>query len=134
MKKKKANIKKKKTRILVIDDQENFTELIKGSLEARGKYQVETQNAAAIAIDVIRDFRPDLILLDIMMADINGDEVAKEIKDSTDINNIPIIFVTGIMTEQEIADRGGIIGGYPFLAKPVKIKELIDTIEKALKG
>ena len=123
----------RKKKILVIDDEEGFTKLIKASLEARGKYEVETQNNGLLALDIARAFKPDLILLDIMMPDdINGDEIARRIKEDEEIKDTPIVFLTAVLTEEEVAERDGVIGGYTFMAKPVKIKELIDHIEKTL--
>ena len=120
-------------RILVIDDEKDFTKMIKTSLETRGEYKVRTQNIPSRAIDTIRTFKPDLILLDIMMpGGINGDEIARRIKDDEEIKDIPIVFLTAMLTEKEVVERDSIIGGYPFIAKPVKIEELIDYIEKTL--
>ena len=122
-----------KKKILVIDDEKGFTSLIKTSLEARDGYEVETENSALLALETVRTFKPDLILLDIMMSDdINGDELVRRIKNDEALKGIPILFLTAVLTEKEVSERDGFIGGYPFMAKPVKIKELIEFIEKVL--
>ena len=122
-----------KKRILVVDDEKDFTILIKTTLESTGKYEVEKQNNASMALYSVRTFKPDLILLDIMMPDdISGDEVARRIRDDEEIKNIPIVFLTAVLTEKEVAERHDVIGGYSFMAKPIKIKELIEHIEKKL--
>ena len=123
----------RRKKILVVDDEKDFTKMIKTSLETRGKYKVRTQNIPSWALDTIRIFKPDLILLDIMMpGGISGDEIARRIKDDEAIKDIPVVFLTAMMTEKEVAERDGSIGGYPFIAKPVKIEELIAYIEKTL--
>ncbi|MFA5143129.1 MAG: response regulator [Candidatus Omnitrophota bacterium] len=120
-------------KILVIDDEKDFTKLIKMTLEARGVYEVRTQNSGVGALELIREFRPDLVLLDIMMPNgINGDKLAMQIREDEEIKNTPVVFLTAVLTEKEVTERGGIIGGYSFMAKPVKIKELLDHIEKIL--
>ena len=122
-----------KKKILVIDDEKEFTDLIKMSLGARKKYEVRAENKSANALDTVREFKPDLILLDIMMPDdISGDEVARRIRDDEEFKNIPIVFLTAVLTEKEVAERDNVIGGYSFMAKPIKIKELIEHIEKKL--
>ena len=122
-----------KKKILVVDDEKGFTRMIKTSLESRGEYEVQMQNTASLALDTARAFKPDLILLDIMMPDdISGDEIAQKIKDDAALKNIPIIFLTAVLTEKEVADRDNIIGGYSFMAKPVKLEELLDHVEKKL--
>jgi CheY-like chemotaxis protein len=123
----------KKIKILVIDDEEGFTSLIKTTLEERDKYEVRTENNASLAIAAIREFRPDLVLLDIMMpGDIDGSEIARQIEGDVEIKNIPVVFLTAIVTGEEIDTGGGFIGGYPFIEKPINIKKLIDYIEKRL--
>lgn len=122
-----------KKRILVIDDEESFTALIKTTLEERGDYEVRTENNASRAIVTIREFNPDLILLDIMMpGDKDGSEIAREIRGDEKIRGIPTVFLTAAVTEEEVASSGGFIGGYPFIAKPINIKELIEYIERRL--
>jgi len=122
-----------KKKILAIDDEEGFTTLIKTTLEERGQYDVRTENDASLAISAIREFKPDLILLDIMMpGDIDGSEIARRIGDDEKIKNIPVIFLTAIATGEEVATGSGFIGGHPFIAKPVNIKKLLDYIEKKL--
>ena len=122
-----------KKRILVVDDEKDFTILIKTALESTGKYEVEKQNNASMALYSVRTFRPDLILLDIMMPDdISGDEVARRIRNDEEFKKTPIVFLTAVLTEKEVAERDDVIGGYSFMAKPIKIKELIEYIEKKL--
>lgn len=122
-----------KRKILVIDDEEGFTALIKTTLEERGNYKVRAENNASLALTAAREFKPDLILLDIMMpGDMDGGEIARRIEDDENIKNIPIVFLTAVTTEEEVTAGHGLIGGRPFIAKPVNIEKLIDYIEKKL--
>lgn len=122
-----------KKRILVIDDEESFTTLIKTTLEERGDYEVRAENNASLAISAIREFKPDLILLDIIMpGDTDGSEIARMMRSDERIRGIPTVFLTAAVTEEEVASGSGFIGGYPFIAKPVQIQELIEYIERRL--
>ncbi|MBU1208868.1 MAG: response regulator [Proteobacteria bacterium] len=122
--------RRKNKRILIIDDEESITELVKMNLEATGKYEVRAENKGSLGLVAARQFRPDLILLDLAMPDMGGGEVSGQLKSNDDTKNIPIVFSTGIMTQHEAATRGGVISGHPVIVKPLGIKELIDVIEK----
>ena len=119
-----------KKRILIIDDEEDFTEIVKFNLEKTGKYEVRTEDKGINGLAAVRAFRPDLILLDILMPDMNGSDVAIQIKNDESVKDIPIVFLTAVMTKEEVASYGEVIGGHPFIAKPVSVESLIDCIEK----
>ena len=121
-----------KKRILVVDDEAALTRIIKLNLERTGNYEVRTENMGSMAIPAAKEFRPDLIFLDVMMPDMSGDEVAALLEEDPMLSNIPLIFVTAIVTKEETQIMGTNIGGKMFLAKPVKTKELIATIERVL--
>jgi len=119
-----------KTKILVIDDDEEFTLVVKSGLEETGKYEVKTENKGALGFSAAKEFQPDLVLLDILMPDTEGGEVASQLKEDEDTETIPIVFLTAVVQEEEVERHGGVIGGHPFIAKPVSLDELIDGIEK----
>lgn len=120
----------KKKRILLIDDEENFTKSVKLALEQTGKYKVKTENKSLLGLAAAREFKPDLILLDIIMPGADGGEIYSQLKSEEDIKNVPIVFLTAAIEKKEAEERSGVIGGYPFLSKPVSLEELIDCIEK----
>lgn len=119
-----------KKKILIVDDEEDFTKLIKLNLERTGKYEVATENEGSLGLAAAREFKPDLILLDILMQDMEGSEVASQLKDNEDTKNIPIVFLTAVARKKEVEESGGVIGGRPFIAKPADIDQIIDVIEK----
>jgi CheY-like chemotaxis protein len=119
-------------KILLVDDEPGLTRLIKANLERTGRYQVRTENQGTQAIPAAREFRPDLILLDVMMPDMSGDDVAAALRDDPDLRGTPHIFLTAIVTRDETAGAGTQIGGHIFLAKPVKTAELVAAIEQVL--
>jgi len=121
-----------KKKILVVDDEVGLTRMLKRNLEATGRYDVRTENAGAVAVAAAREFQPDLILLDVMMPGISGDEVAAQLKEDKKLNHIPIVFLSAIVKKEETEPTGGNIGGLTFLAKPVKLDDLITCIENRL--
>ena len=121
-----------KKKILVVDDEASLTRLIKANLERTGKYEVMTENQAGNAIASAKQFKPDLIFLDVMMPDMGGDEIATLIEENPHLSGIPYVFLTAIVRREETEPTGSMIGGHLFLAKPVKTEQLIATIEKLL--
>lgn len=119
-----------KKKILIIDDEEDFTKIVKLNLEETGKYEVRTENRGSNGFPAAKEFKPDLILLDILMPDMGGGEVAYRLKEDKSVKNIPIVFLTAVVTKEETTSHGGIIGGHPFIAKPVNAEKLIDCIEE----
>ena len=122
---------KERVRILIVDNDSDTTHLVKVLLERTGHYLVLEENDAAKAHQSALDFRPDLILLDIVMPETDGGEVAARIEADPELKNTPIIFLTALVTRAE-AKSGLNIQGHSFLAKPVSIPELINAIEEHL--
>jgi len=122
---------KEKRRILIVDNDRDSTHLVKILLEKTGRYSVLEENDATKAHLSARNFRPDLILLDIVMPETDGDEVAAQIEADPNLQGTPIIFLTALVTKAE-ASAGLRIQGHRFLAKPVNIPELITGIEENL--
>jgi DNA-binding response OmpR family regulator len=120
------------TKIVIVDDEVNLTKMLKLNLEENGNYEVRTVNQAKHAIDSIREFMPDLVLLDIMMPELQGNEIAEIIMDDSQLREIKIIFLTALITKTEAPEAGKKIAGRKFLAKPVKIAELLACIEEEL--
>ena len=122
---------KGKRRILIVDDDANSTHLVKILLERSGPYLVLEENDATKADQTAHDFKPDVILLDIVMPKIDGGELATQIEADRELHDTPIIFLTALVTHGEA--KGGLhIQGHPLVAKPISIPELIDAIEKHL--
>jgi len=125
------SVLEEKRRILIVDDDRDSTHLIKILLEKISHYLVLEENDAAKAHESARDFRPDLILLDIMMPQIDGGDIAAQIDADPGLQRTPIIFLTALVTKTE-AKAGLHIQGHPVLAKPIDIPELINRIEENL--
>ena len=118
----------RKKRILLIDDEPSFTRMLKLNLEETGAYEVRAENRGTQGLATARQFKPDLILLDVVMPDINGGDVASQIEADRNVKNTPIVFLTGAAKKEE----EGIIAGRTIMAKPVTVDEVIDCIERNL--
>ena len=123
-----------KKRILVVDDEASFTRLLKLNLEQTGLYEVQTENQALEALATARAFKPDLILLDVMMPGQDGGAIAARLRESPSLKEAPIIFLTAAVKKEEVASHKGQIGGLPFLAKPVDLDDLLKHLECWLDG
>ena len=120
-----------KRRILIVDNDTNATHLVRILLEKTGQYLVLEENNSTNAHRSARIFRPDLILLDVVMPIRDGGEIAAEIQADSELQSTPIIFLTALVTPAE-AKAGVHIDGHPFLAKPINIQELIHAIDQHL--
>jgi len=126
-----ASAMKERRRILIVDNDPDTTHLVKVLLERTGHYLVLEENDATKAHQSALNFRPHLILLDIVMPETDGGEVAARIQSDPELQNTPIIFLTALVTRAE-AKSGLNIQGHSFLAKPVSIPELVNAIEEHL--
>ena len=118
-----------KPKVLLVDDEEAFAKLTQLTLR---DYEIRIENDSRRALSSARDFKPDLILLDVMMPNFDGGDVAAQSRAEADLKNVPIVFLTALVTEKESARRP-VMGGYPFIAKPVTPEKLAENIEKFLR-
>jgi len=121
-----------KRKILIIDDEPGFTKIVKLTLEASGSYDVHELNDPAMAVEVARQFSPDIILLDIIMPEFDGGDVISQLRADPVLKKVPVLFVTATVRKSEVKAHNGLIGGEFFVAKPVSADVLIRTIEERL--
>jgi CheY-like chemotaxis protein len=119
---------KTKTRVLVIDDESGFTTMLR---LAMSDYEVRAENHPERALQTAREFKPDIILLDVIMPGVDGGDVAAQLRASPEFRSTPIVFLTAIVSEKEVASHR-ICGGFPFCAKPVDAGKLAEMIESQL--
>jgi len=121
-------------RVLIVDDEEDFCHLIKCNLEATGEFKVFFAHNGQDGMTLTHLEQPDIILLDVMMPDISGAEVANILKKDEKAHNIPIIFLTAIIKKDEIGlEHMRKIGEHRYIAKPIKTQDLIDCIKETIK-
>jgi CheY-like chemotaxis protein len=118
-------------RILIVDDESGFTRLLKLTLEGTGKFIVREENDGRKALVAAQAFKPEIIFLDIVMPEVDGGDVAKEIRADPVFASTPIIFLTAIASKKEEED-GKHINGYPFISKPVSLETIVACVESNL--
>ena len=116
-------------RIFIVDDESGFTRLLKLTLEKTGGFRVLEENDGTKAWLKAREFKPDIIFLDIVMPKIDGGDVAQQIRSDPTLAHVPIIFLTAIVSRNETTND---IGGFPFLAKPVSLDAITRCIAEHL--
>lgn len=121
-----------KKRILIVDDETSITSLLRLNLEKTARYTVRTENNATAVLDAVSQFNPELILLDVMMPGMDGGTLAEKIRARRAFKDVPIVFLTAAVRQEEVDARGGVIGGFPYIAKPLNVKGVIAVLEKHL--
>ena len=118
-------------RVLVVDDESDVTELLQYRLEQEG-YRVATLNDPLGFVVKVREFEPDLMLLDIMMPELSGIQLCRIVRADPSMKDIPVIFLSA---RGEVEDRikGLEAGAEDYVSKPFNISELILRISKMLK-
>jgi DNA-binding response OmpR family regulator len=119
-------------RILVVDDDVNATRMIKLALERTGHYKVRELNDPIQALWVAREFKPDLVLMDICMPGKEGMELAFQLRGDEDFQAIPIVFLTSLISEREAMGDATTGGSFHFIAKPTRLNRVITCIERSL--
>ena len=120
-------------RILVVDDEEGFTKLLKMNLEKTGDYEVRVENVSGDALNAAHEFLPDLVLLDIVMPGMDGGDVAGQLQDDPMLSKIPIIMMTALVSQEETSqDAVAQVGAMNVLPKPVNMDVLLRCLEDAL--
>lgn len=118
-------------KILIIDDEENIVELLKFNLELNG-YETNCAYDGKVVIDMVKDWKPDLILLDVMLPGVDGITLSQIIRSSRDFKNIPIIMMTA---KSQDSDKfiGFESGADDYITKPFVVKEVVYRIKAVLK-
>jgi excisionase family DNA binding protein len=125
------NLESGKKKILIVDDDEEIVELIVDILARDGRFEVKTASSGYEAGISTQRFRPDLILLDYMLPDVNGNIVCRTIKENPEFANIKIIIVSGVVKQDEIEQLLK-SGAQDFVKKPFDTAELTAKIAAAL--
>ncbi len=116
-----------KRSILIVDDEVDTSQMVKMLLEKTGLYTVSVCNRGSTALGVIRSLRPELVLLDIVMPDADGTDIADQIKKDKSLALTRIVFMTSLVSRDEV-QRTSMIGGHPFIAKPISAEILVEQV------
>ena len=117
-------------RILLVDDEVGITRGLAIYLTENGDCDVRVENRGSRALAAAREFRPDLIVLDVVMPDAEGGAIAAAINGDPLLKGTPIVFLTALLSRRESGRPAANIGGHPFLAKPVDPDMVLACIDE----
>lgn len=120
-----------KKRVLLIDDEADFTELLKLTLSKLG-YEVASENCPNRALATARNFLPDIVFLDVIMPGMSGAQVACQLRADRILKSTPVIFLTATVDREEVQGAVGKIDNHAVMAKPPSTDELVECIERFL--
>lgn len=120
-----------KKRILVVDDETDVTELLEYNLNREG-YEVTSINNPLLILGTAREFAPDLIILDVMMPDLSGIQIARMLRADTGMAHVPILFLTA-RDQAEDRVKGLEAGADDYICKPFDVRELLLRIQAILR-
>jgi len=118
-----------KNKILVVDDEVDFTRLLKANLEETGKYEVFSLPNANDIISQVHAFKPDIILLDIIMPGVKGIEVCEMLNKDVVGKLIPIIIISALAKDAD-KYKAYKVGVVDYLEKPIELERLITKVDK----
>jgi two-component system OmpR family response regulator len=120
-----------KQKVLVVDDDPEIVELFVDVLERDGRFEVKTASTGYDAGVLTQEFMPDLLILDYMLPDINGNVVCQTIRKNPNFEHMKIVIVSGVVNQEEINDLLK-SGADEFVKKPFNIEKLIERIGELL--
>lgn len=121
------------TRVLLVDDENDFTELLAANLEEAGHYVVKQVNDPVTTCRIAREFKPDICIIDLVMPKMDGGDVVRALEKDAGLRNVPVIMLTALVEENaEAPDKAQIRGGLPFVSKTSSLKVILDAIEERI--
>lgn len=124
------NINIAAAKVLVVDDEPEITDIVDAFLTEAG-YQVMVENSPQNAVDIAKNFKPNVILLDIMMPNIDGYDICEALKKNSLLASTPVIFLTGKDRDDDMG-RSFKAGGDMFIKKPFSCERLLEIVNIVL--
>jgi excisionase family DNA binding protein len=113
-----------KRKVLIVDDDEELVELISDVVERDGRFEIRSVNNGFDAGMMVKEYRPDLIVLDVMLPDINGKEVCQRVRGERTMSDVKIICISGMVEEDRVGELKA-AGADDFMHKPFEIERLV---------
>ncbi|MCA9264011.1 MAG: response regulator [Planctomycetales bacterium] len=116
-----------KRKILIVDDDEELVELLADVFERDGRFDIRTTNNGFDAGMLVKEFRPDVVVLDVMLPDINGKEVCQRVRSDETLDDVRIICISGMVEADKVADLRS-AGANDFMQKPFEVEKLLERV------
>lgn len=120
-----------KRKALLVDDDTELVEMIRDHLEADGRFEVRVANNGFEAGMMVKEYHPDVVVLDVMLPDINGREVCQRIRGDESLSDVRVVCISGMVEEDKISDLMA-AGANEFLQKPFELDTLVDVMCRQL--
>jgi excisionase family DNA binding protein len=114
-----------KKKLLIVDDDQDLVELISEGFARDGRFDIRSVNNGFDAGMGVREFRPDLVILDVMLPDINGKEVCQRVRSDSALDMVKILCISGMVEQDKVTELKA-AGADDFMQKPFAIEDLID--------
>ncbi|MBI81680.1 MAG: regulator [Planctomycetaceae bacterium] len=114
-----------KRKVLIVDDDEELVELLVDVFDRDGRFDIKTANNGFDAGMLVKEFRPDVVVLDVMLPDINGKEVCQRVRSDSSLDDVQIICISGMVEADKVADLK-LAGANDFMQKPFAVEKLIE--------
>jgi excisionase family DNA binding protein len=114
-----------KRKVLIVDDDQELVELLTDVFDRDGRFDIRTANNGFDAGMLVKEFRPDLVVLDVMLPDINGKEVCQRVRKDENLQSVKIICISGMVEQDKIAELKA-AGANDFMHKPFNVDRLLD--------
>lgn len=114
-----------KRKVLIVDDDEELMDLLSDVFAKDGRFEIRTANNGFEAGMSVKEFRPDLVVLDVMLPDINGKEVCQRIRSDDSLEAVNIICISGMVEQDKVAELKA-AGANDFMHKPFNVDRLLD--------
>lgn len=119
-------------KILLVDHEPQVTAFVRRALESTGKYLVRVEQDSRLALHAAPWFLPDLVLLDAAKAELESEDVNRQLKSEPALKDTPFLFLSGNAAPEKKVVTGGFISGYSFLATAVSLDDLIRCVDEML--
>lgn len=116
-----------KKKLLIVDDDQDLVELLSDAFERDGRFELRTANNGFDAGMQVKEFRPDAVILDVMLPDINGREVCQRVRSDRTLDSVKIICISGMVEADRISDLKE-AGANDFMQKPFATEKLIERV------
>jgi DNA-binding response OmpR family regulator len=118
-------------RILSIEDEPGMSSLIQLIFERQGHHVVSVKSGE-FGLEMLKSLQPDVLLLDLMLPDIDGWDIYRQMKEDDDLARLPVIIVSARDARQDAKQGRSVIGDDRFIEKPFEVKELISAVNQVL--
>ena len=120
-----------KRKCLIVDDDRDLVELMQDAFDSDGRFEIRAANNGFDAGMMVKEYRPDVIVLDFMLPDINGKEVCQRVRSDSSLDDVKIVCISGMVERDKIQELKD-AGANDFLQKPFEVDDLIENICRLL--